>query len=127
LSKTHKITIPFPDPKPDNNVAYKLAYAPPEDINVVGSYPLRTIVENENRIGVDMVVTMPQSLLQKKDYLNYRYIYKRAYYVSCIAAGVQDSMTDAYTVAFEYLGDNHLQPVLKLTPGMFGRSIFSRT
>lgn len=116
LHKSHKITIPFPDPKPDKNAAYKLAYAKPSTVNVVGSYVLKTMVKSDNALAVDMVVVMPISIFQDKDYLNYRYFYKRAYYLACVAAGLQDVVRDEFMLSFDYLNENDLHPILTLKP-----------
>ncbi|KAI6709376.1 hypothetical protein JHW43_008103 [Diplocarpon mali] len=116
LHKSHKITIPFPNPKPDNNAAYKLAYEKPLNINVVGSYVSRTIIKSEGLVSIDMIVVMPASIFQKKDYLNYRYFYKRAYYLACIAAGLDDTLQQELTLSFQYFNGNSLHPVLVAIP-----------
>jgi U3 small nucleolar RNA-associated protein 22 len=112
LHKSHSITVPFPDPKPDKTTAYKLAYARPSNINVIGSYTLRTMVKSDSPLSVDMLVVMPASIFQEKDYLNYRYFYKRAYYLACIAAGLQQSSQEEFSLTFEYLHGNDLHPIL---------------
>ncbi|KAH6677499.1 pre-rRNA processing protein-like protein Utp22 [Halenospora varia] len=112
LQKPHKITIPFPEPKPDHNAAYKLAFAPPTNINVVGSYTLKTMLKADTIVAIDMVVVMPASIFQDKDYLNYRYFYKRAYYLACIAAGLQKVVPENYVIKFKYLNGNALHPIL---------------
>src|SRR5690348_628245 len=117
MHKTHKIVVPYPEPKPDQHTAYKLAYAAPSDVNIVGSYPLKTMTKGENVLTVDMVVTMPASLLQEKDYLNYRYFYKRAYYLACIAAGLQGDEEESFDLSFENLHGNDLQPILVVKSG----------
>lgn len=117
MHKTHKIVVPYPEPKPDQHTAYKLAYAAPSDVNIVGSYPLKTMTKGENVLTVDMVVTMPASLLQEKDYLNYRYFYKRAYYLACIAAGLQGDEEESFDLTFENLHGNDLQPILVVKSG----------
>ncbi|EKD15098.1 uncharacterized protein L3040_003701 [Drepanopeziza brunnea f. sp. 'multigermtubi'] len=116
LHKSHKITVPFPDPKPDHNAAYKLAYEQPSNINVVGSYASRTMVKSEEVLSVDMVVIMPASIFQEKDFLNYRYFYKRAYYLACIAAGLLNAVQDELSLSFQYLNGNSLQPILTVKP-----------
>ncbi|KUJ10623.1 pre-rRNA processing protein-like protein Utp22 [Mollisia scopiformis] len=116
LLKSHKITIPFPDPKPDRNAAYKLMYSRPSNINVVGSYALKTMVKTEGSLSIDMVLVMPSAIFQEKDYLNYRYFYKRAYYLACLAAGLQEKVEDEFVLAFEYLHGNSLQPILVVKP-----------
>jgi U3 small nucleolar RNA-associated protein 22 len=114
LHKSHKIAVPFPDPKPDKNAAYKLAYKKPTKINVVGSYALKTMIKSDDTLSVDMVVTMPSSIFQEKDFLNYRYFYKKAYYLACITAGLQSATQDEFTLKFDYLNGNSLHPILVL-------------
>lgn len=114
MQRSYKITAPFPDPKPDANAAYKLAYATPANVNVVGSYPLRTMVKDDHVLSVDLVVVMPASIFQPKDYLNYRYFYKKAHYLACVAGGLQIALQEEYSLKFDYLHGNSLQPVLIL-------------
>jgi U3 small nucleolar RNA-associated protein 22 len=54
----------------------------------------------------------PQSIFQEKDYLNYRYFYKRAYYLACIAAGIKKSTEHKFQLAFDCLSGNYLLPIL---------------
>jgi U3 small nucleolar RNA-associated protein 22 len=72
-------------------------------------------LDTDSVLSIDMVVIMPTSVLQEKDYLNYRYFYKRAYYLACIAAGLQDAAQDEFAIKFKYLNDNDLHPVLCIT------------
>lgn len=74
------------------------------------------MVKSENTLSVDMVVVMPSSIFQEKDYLNYRYFYKRAYYLACIVAGLQDAVQDEFQLKYEYLHGNSLLPFLSLRP-----------
>ncbi len=117
MRKKSKITVPHPEPAPPADTHYKLAYAAPSDVNVVGSYPLRTMTKGDESFSVDMIVTMPASILEEKDYLNHRYFYKRAYYLSCIAAGIHEDETEAFDLSFENMHGNDLQPVLIVKSG----------
>ena len=114
MRSSHAIAIPFPEPRPPKDVKWRLAYSKPADINVVGSYALKTLATTGGRMSVDLAVTMPPALFQDKDYLSHRYFHKRAYYLACLAAGIRDAEDDGFAVAFEYLGGNVLQPVLVL-------------
>lgn len=58
-----------------------------------------------------MIVAMPESIFQEKDYLNMRYFYKRAYYLSFIAAELRKSRSDV-EFAFDHLHANMLLPIL---------------
>jgi U3 small nucleolar RNA-associated protein 22 len=51
-------------------------------------------------------------MFQEKDYLNHRYFYKRAYYLACLAAGIDKHKDDKFQLSFEYLHGNHLLPIL---------------
>jgi U3 small nucleolar RNA-associated protein 22 len=85
-------------------------------MNVVGSYALGSMMKAENSFCLDFVVTMPRSIFQEKDYLNYRYFLKRAYYLSCIASTVRQDAKDEFDVQFSYLHGNYLLPILVLQP-----------
>lgn len=72
--------------------------------------------QSDQVLSIDMVVVMPASILQEKDYMNYRYFYKRAYYLANIAAGIQESLKESYTLKFKYLNGNDLHPILTVKP-----------
>jgi hypothetical protein len=80
------------------------------------------MVKSDSNLSVDMVVVMPVSIFQEKDYLNYRYFYKRAYYLACIAAGLQQAVQDEFNLAFEYFHGNDLQPILIARPKLGKRA-----
>ncbi|KAF1352035.1 pre-rRNA processing protein-like protein Utp22 [Delphinella strobiligena] len=112
LIKKSKVAIPFPEPRPAHDVKYKLAYAKPANINVVGAYPLKLATRTDKSLAIDMLVTIPKSLLQEKDYINHRYFYKRSYYMACIAAGLKSALAKDLVVKFANFHDNPLHPIL---------------
>ncbi|KAI0012369.1 Nrap protein [Xylariaceae sp. FL0662B] len=116
FEKANQIAIPYPDPKPAQNSPYKLSFENPAQVNVVGSYTLKTMVKSQSDLAVDMIVVMPASLFQEKDYLNMRYFYKRAYYLAYIAAGFRKAHGSAMDFTFDYLHGNRLLPVLVARP-----------
>ena len=116
LAEETEVKTPFPNPKPPRDTGYKLEYAPPTHINVAGSYPLNIGSRTGENLVLDVVVTMPSSLFQEKDYLNHRYFYKRAYYLACLAAGIRDNQTFDFQLAFDCLHGNSLLPVLIAEP-----------
>jgi U3 small nucleolar RNA-associated protein 22 len=116
MIKKSKVAIPFPEPRPAHDAKYKLAYEKPQNINVVGSFPLKlSLRDRQAPLSIDMLVTMPKSLFQEKDYLNHRYFYKRAFYLACIAAGLQSSLK-AFSFQFVNFRNNPLHPVLLVQP-----------
>jgi len=120
LFKVVGIMVPFPGPHPPKDAQYKLQYERPASINVTGSYPLKTVTRSDDRYAIDLVVTIPKSLLQEKDYLNHRYFYKRAYYLACIAAGIKQDKSHKFKLSFDCLNGNQLQPILIIRPSETG-------
>lgn len=116
LEKSKKITIPYPDPKPAKDSLYKLSFAKPAQVNVVGSWVLKTNVKSQTDLAVDMIVVMPESIFQEKDYLNMRYFYKRAYYLAYITANLRKSLGAAMEFSFDHLSGNLLLPILVARP-----------
>ncbi|KAF7561975.1 hypothetical protein G7046_g2151 [Stylonectria norvegica] len=116
FEKKHRITIPYPEPRPSKDAPYKISFAKPAQYNVVGSYVAGTMVKSQSRIAVDMVVKMPKEMFQDKDYMNMRYFYRRAYYVAYISAHLRKELGESMDYTFEYLNENPLLPVLVLHP-----------
>ncbi|PHH71877.1 hypothetical protein CDD80_4920 [Ophiocordyceps camponoti-rufipedis] len=116
LEAKHKLIVPYPDPKPPRDAPYKMAYEKPAQCNVVGSYLSKTMVKTGPDVAIDMVVQMPASLFQEKDYNNMRYFYRRAYYIAYIASHLRTQEQDTMKLSFELLNDNPLLPVMVLTP-----------
>ncbi|EKG10699.1 Nrap protein [Macrophomina phaseolina MS6] len=112
LIKQSRVTVPFPHPRPPNDAKYTLEYAKPTVINPVGSYPLKLNARTSDEQAIDLVVVMPPTLFQEKDYLNYRYFYKRAYYVACLAAGIKETKGYGFQLSFDYLNGNELHPIV---------------
>lgn len=71
---------------------------------------------SQQRLGIDMVVQMPKSLFQDKDYLDMRYFYRRAYYIAYLAANIEKELGSAMDMVFESLNENPLLPILVLRP-----------
>jgi len=116
LEKKHKMKVPFPSPRPQENSNYKVAFSKPAQFNVVGSYVSKTLVKTQKSHAVDMVIVLPEEILQEKDYLDLRYFYKRAYYLAVVASALRKELGDDAQLSYEYLGGNHLCPVLAIQP-----------
>ncbi|PWY66178.1 pre-rRNA processing protein Utp22 [Aspergillus eucalypticola CBS 122712] len=116
LRGTHGITVPFPEPRPAKDTKYTVSYSKPTNINVVGSLSLKTGAKSDVPLTVDLAVTMPSALFQEKDYVNYRYFHKRAYYIASLAAGIREAEGLNLTVKFGLQDGDSLRPVLLLEP-----------
>ncbi|KAL8908011.1 MAG: hypothetical protein Q9207_001085 [Kuettlingeria erythrocarpa] len=93
-----------------------LAYGKPTSINVVGSFVRRTALLLDRKVTIDLAVTMPSHLFQAKDYRDYRYFQKRAYYLACLADGLHKARLPHLAISFTLQDDNPLQPILILEP-----------
>ena len=68
-------------------------------------------------MSIDLAVTMPSHIFQEKDYLNYRYFHKRAYYLACIASSIEEGDDSSFAINFALQDDNELQPIIIVNPG----------
>ncbi|KAL6233494.1 hypothetical protein BDW75DRAFT_187019 [Aspergillus navahoensis] len=116
MRQLHGVTVPYPEPRPGKDTKYAVMFARPAHINIVGSFALRTGSKTAMPYVVDMSVTMPSSIFQEKDYTNYRYFHKRAYYVACIAAGIKDKQSTDMDVIYEFQDGDALRPTIILQP-----------
>ncbi|KAJ2812331.1 U3 snoRNP protein, partial [Coemansia furcata] len=107
--------IPFPDPAPAVGMPIAFAFKAPKVVNVVGSYGLGTATRGHGGFNVDVVVQMPAELFQERDYLNFRYFYKRAFYVAVLLIGLQQSaLGEVFDVEFGRLRGDARLPIVVL-------------
>ncbi|KAL8711116.1 MAG: hypothetical protein Q9220_004497 [cf. Caloplaca sp. 1 TL-2023] len=111
----HGIQIPFPEPN-TLRTNLLLAFSKPTNVSIVGSYARKTAVLLDKKVDIDVAVTMPSHIFQVNDYRENRYFHKRAYYLACLAAGIQKSQKPVYSMSFAYQDDNSLQPILIIQP-----------
>ncbi|KAI1363512.1 Nrap protein [Xylaria arbuscula] len=110
-AKTNRIAIPYPDPKPAKNSPYMVSFEKPSHINVVGSYTSQTMIKSQSKFAVDMIVVMPTTLFSEKDYRDYRYFYKRAFFLAYITDALRKKFPDLEFVYGNFNG-NSLLPIL---------------
>ncbi|RMJ25556.1 hypothetical protein PHISP_03573 [Aspergillus sp. HF37] len=122
MRSVHGVAVPFPEPRPGKETKYPMFYARPSNINVVGSFALKTGIRSAEPSVVDLVVTMPSSLFQEKDYVNHRYFHKRAYYIACLAAGIKEAKELDVELKFGLQDSDSLRPVIVLEPADSERS-----
>lgn len=116
LRNSSGICVPFPEPRPGKETKYSMSYLKPSNVNVVGSFALRIGIRTSHPYLVDLVVTMPSSLFQEKDYVNHRYFHKRAYYVACLAAGIKGAKDLNVEVKYSLQDGDSLRPVIVVDP-----------
>ncbi|KAJ2751873.1 U3 snoRNP protein [Coemansia pectinata] len=110
--------IPFPDPAPAVGMPISFAFKAPKVVNIVGSYPLGMAAQSHSGFNVDVVVQMPAELFQERDYLNFRYFYKRAFYVAVLLIGLQQhsAISELFDVEFSCLRSDTRLPIVVLRP-----------
>ncbi|OAX41846.1 Nrap protein [Rhizopogon vinicolor AM-OR11-026] len=103
------VAVPFVHPLPSRDDKWKVAFEPPMEINIVGSWGNGIAVKKKNggRFGVDLSVEMPYSLFQEKDYLDGRFFHKKSYYLAVLAQSISTSF-DVDTFYASPLGDPRL-------------------
>ncbi|KAI0079174.1 Nrap protein [Panus rudis PR-1116 ss-1] len=93
--KKKGICVPYPLPTPSEDTNWKVTFEPPTDIILAGSWANEMSVKSKDNepFRVDLALIMPASLFQEKDYLNARFLHKRAYYLAVInsALSAKDS------------------------------------
>lgn len=113
-----KIAIPFTHPKPSKDVKFTFRYQSPASINVVGGFSLKTHVRSPNVNTIDLVTVLPKELFSPKDYLNYRYFHKRAFYIAYMVKELQLQTQKEdlpFIFGYEYFNDDVLKPVIRIT------------
>ncbi|WFD04982.1 U3 snoRNP protein [Malassezia vespertilionis] len=110
------VTVPFPDPAPLEDAAYKYAFSKPSQMDLVGSWPLGTLARRPGDMDVDVEVRMPSDLFQEKDTFNARYFYKRAYYLAVLAAAIIEAPDLGVDVAFGDVNGDRRNTFLVLCP-----------
>ncbi|KAJ2799153.1 U3 snoRNP protein [Coemansia guatemalensis] len=109
--------VPFPDPAPPVGLAIKLSSAAPSVVNVIGSYPLGMAVRTQSGFNVDVMVQMPSHLFQERDHLNFRYFYKRAFYLAMVRIQLHRSpLNEEFDISFDLLRNDTRLPVVVMQP-----------
>ncbi|PPQ69881.1 hypothetical protein CVT25_005586 [Psilocybe cyanescens] len=112
------VAVPYALPLPTEDTNWKVAFEPPTDITLVGSWANKVSVKPKDgqRFGVDLALEMPNTLFQEKDYLNGRYFHKRSFYLATIAAAIQKSKSLKVDVSYESSQGDPRLTKLVLTP-----------
>ncbi|KAI8867383.1 Nrap-domain-containing protein [Ramicandelaber brevisporus] len=113
------IAVPYPPGcEPARDAMYTFAFERPTKVSIVGSLPLETTLKAKDGFNVDVAVRMPDSLLQEKDHVNYRYTQKRAFYLAGIASELESSFKKGKLgqakMEFAHVDENELRPIITL-------------
>ncbi|KAJ1657027.1 U3 snoRNP protein [Dispira simplex] len=128
LNQKTGVEVPFPPEVPPPNAKLIMKMEPPSRMNVVGSFPLKYAARTRHGYNLDMIVDMPAQLFQKQDNINYRYFYKRAYYLATLAAQLRESpLGKVLDIRFHALRGDQRRPVLLITSLVSSPSTFNFT
>lgn len=114
------VKIPFVDPKPDlEHTNYKVNYKRP-DISLIGSFALKAGITQPTGSTVDVLLTMPAELFEKKDFLNFRCLHKRSVYLAYLTHHLmilikRQKLDDLLHLEYSYLNGDKLLPVLRIS------------
>ncbi|EED14154.1 pre-rRNA processing protein Utp22 [Talaromyces stipitatus ATCC 10500] len=115
LRDKYHVTVPFPCHSSDDLAKYHVSFQPPISIDLVGSLCLRAGLQATETFNVDIAVTIPNTLFQPKDYRNYKYFQKRAFYIACIAASLREAKLP-FSIQYSYQDGDLLRPIVVLEP-----------
>ncbi|XP_074649988.1 nucleolar protein 6-like [Tubulanus polymorphus] len=107
-----RIAIPIHHKPPNMKAVKMIRFTAPDEVRVIGSYLTGTVVKPHTH--VDMVVQIPEGLVNEGDFYDKLYSWKRAFYLSIIASMLT---SDKYknsiaSVKFSYHLGNILRPML---------------
>jgi U3 small nucleolar RNA-associated protein 22 len=105
--KKKNIVVPWPEKLPTEETSVHFKITKPAKIYVVGSFLLGTLAKSPNGYTIDLGVELPMELLHEKDHKGYRYLWKRAVYLSYIAKHL-----GKYNLSFDSFNGDSDRPVL---------------
>lgn len=114
------VRIPFVDPKPDPvTTNYKVNYKTPT-LSLVGSFALKAGIYQPQGSSIDVLLTMPEELFEKKDFLNFRCLQKRSVYLAYFTHHLsilfkRNKMDEFLQLEYSYFNNDRLLPILKIS------------
>ncbi|KAI3639206.1 hypothetical protein MIR68_002736 [Amoeboaphelidium protococcarum] len=89
---------PWPKDQYQRDIQIKFGFQKPASVHVVGSFMFNQSMINDgisSGPSIDMAIEMPAPLFQKKDYLNYKYFQKRAFYLAVVKRALEHGLDSA--------------------------------
>ncbi|KAL3230709.1 U3 small nucleolar RNA-associated protein 22 [Nakaseomyces bracarensis] len=114
------VSIPFVDPKPNaSSTHYKFNFIKP-DVDLIGSFALKMGIYQPQGSNVDVLLTMPKEMFEKKDFLNFRCLHKRsvylAYFTHHLSLLIKKNKLDHFmALKYTHLNSDPLLPMLTVT------------
>ncbi|CCF60506.1 hypothetical protein KAFR_0K01520 [Kazachstania africana CBS 2517] len=117
--KDKVVSVPFVDPRPSEaTTKYKFDYKRP-DVSLIGSFALKSGMYQPQGSVIDVLLTMPESLFEKKDYLNFRCLHKRSVYLAYLTHHLsilfaKEKLDSFLALEYSYFNNDPLLPILTL-------------
>ena len=114
------VSVPFVDPKPmAATTNYKFDYKAPS-VSLIGSFALKTGIYQPHGSAIDVLLTMPESLFEKKDFLNFRALHKRSVYLAYLthylSISFKKEKLDQYiSLEYSYFNNDPLLPIVTIS------------
>jgi U3 small nucleolar RNA-associated protein 22 len=96
----------------DDGKKIQMSYQPPKTVEIFGSFGLETNIGSKS--VVDVLVTIPNELLKRDDYLNQNFIHKKAIYLLHIAKKLEEKGTLGGAIKIISSKCDPLKPVLSI-------------
>ncbi|CAG9790746.1 unnamed protein product [Diatraea saccharalis] len=119
LIKKLKVKLPISNKLEKTKCVFKFNKF--DDVEIIGSYSLGCSINSKLR--VDVQITVPADTYTKNDSINYRYHKKRAAYLACIAAHI-NNYEHVENLKYSWINGNETKPILEFTPtGKLGKHL----
>lgn len=90
----------------------QMSYKPPLSVALYGSHSIQTNIGEKS--SVDVLLTMPNDILLRTDYVNQVYMHKKALYIFHISRKLQEMGTLGENIKIVNIKNDPLKPVIRL-------------
>lgn len=117
-----KSGIRIPLASPIDPVEWQFIFIPPKQVEIVGSWAIKNAIittptRKNQHATIDVLIQIPQGVLQAKDYLSNRYFHKRAHYLAHISKSLLASpFTETYEFNYSFLNGDSFKPIIEIKP-----------
>ena len=96
----------------DDGKKLQMTYHAPKNVALYGSHSIQTNIGEKS--SVDVLLTMPNEILKRDDYLNQNYIHKKAIYLLHIAQKLEEKGTLGSGIQVTTIKNDPLKPIIRV-------------
>lgn len=96
----------------DSGKKLQMNYQPPTSVSLYGSYALKTSIGEKS--SVDVLLTIPNEVLKRDDYVNQLYMHKKALYLFHIAKKLEEKGTLGCSIKVVNIKNDPLKQVIRI-------------